>query len=168
MLALIIQALQSYEYLAAIEDKAYEPTEEDIDESKSKIATLLTEKGNEDGTEEVVPKALLIDLDEYERPEDALTQEVEKQGVDTENAKELADTHAALPNVKNLYQHSQHQRRCSAGYHYKRGRPYLLADRTHSAEQEAGEEQQGAIEKEPAPTPSRKERRKRCLLILTG
>ena len=59
MLALIIQALQSYEYLTAIEDKAYEPTEEDIDESKSKIATLLTEKGNKDRTEKVVPKALL-------------------------------------------------------------------------------------------------------------
>ena len=60
MLALIIQALQSYEYLAAIEDKAYEPTEEDIDESKSEVTTLLAEEGNEDRTEEVIPKALFI------------------------------------------------------------------------------------------------------------
>ena len=60
MLALIIQTLQSYKYLAAIEDKAYEPTEEDIDESKSEVTTLLAEEGNEDRTEEVVPKALLI------------------------------------------------------------------------------------------------------------
>lgn len=141
MLALIIQALQSYKYLAAIEDKAYEPTEEDIDESKSEVATLLTEKGNEDGTEEVVPKALLIDLDEHERPEDPLAQEVEKQRVGAKHTKELSDTHATLPNVKNLYQHSQQQRCCSAGYHDKCGRPYLLADRTRAAEQEAGEEQ---------------------------
>ena len=141
MLALIIQALQSYEYLAAIEDKAYEPTEEDIDESKSEVTTLLAEKGNEDGTEEVVPKALLIDLDEHERPENALAQEVEKQGVDAEHAEEIAGTHTALPNVNNLYQHSQQQRCCSAGYHDKRGRPYLLADGTRAAEQEAGEEQ---------------------------
>jgi len=141
MLALIIQALQSYKYLAAIEDKAYEPTEEDIDESKSKIATLLAEEGNEDRTEEVVPKALLIDLDEHERPEDTLAQEVEKQGVGAEHTEELSDTHAALPNVKNLYQHSQQQRCCSAGYHDKRGRPYLLADGTRAAEQKAGEKQ---------------------------
>ena len=90
MLALIIQALQSYEYLAAIEDKAYEPTEKDIDECKSEIATLLAEEGNEDRTEEVVPEALLVDLDEHERPEDTLAQEVEKQGIDAKDAKNVA------------------------------------------------------------------------------
>ena len=70
-----------------------------------------------------------------------LAQEVEKQRVGAKHTKELSDTHATLPNVKNLYQHSQQQRCCSAGYHDKCGRPYLLADRTRAAEQEAGEEQ---------------------------
>ena len=48
MLALIIQALQSYEYLAAIEDEAYEPTEEDVDECKSEVATLLAKDRSKD------------------------------------------------------------------------------------------------------------------------
>ena len=139
--------LQPDEDLAAPEDIAHEPAEEDDDEGKSEVTTLLTEKRDTDAAEKPSPEigagVTSADLYQLQRPDNALAEKIKEQRIGTKDTEETGRHSVMTAAVDELHQHTERQTGETAKYHNKCGRPDLLADGTNAAEQEAAKEEKG-------------------------